>query len=402
MNKNDFPLLRNHPELIYLDNAATTQKPDAVIRALVDYYENQNANVHRGIYKLSEMATEQYENSRGTIAKFINAKTNEVIFTSGTTFGINHIALLLEHNKVLQNGDYILLSDMEHHSNILPWQRIATDNKIILDYVSLTDNFELNWDVLTQKIITNKPKIISFIYTSNVLGTINPIQKIIAFIRENSPDSIIIIDAAQSIGHIKTDVKQLDCDFLVFSGHKVYGPTGIGVIYGKSQILEDIVPIITGGGIIEKVTKAEATFGPSPHKFEAGTPNIAGAIGLACAINYLNTLGWEQISVTENKLIKYTLNKLKEIGDLRLFGPKELEKRIGVFSFALGNIHPHDIAQILDESNICTRAGHHCCQILHRDILHIPATLRVSLAFYNEISEIDILCSKLIEAQRIF
>lgn len=401
MKKEDFPILKSN-QLIYLDNAATAQKPQSVIDSLVKFYSEQNSNVHRGIYKLSEDATQAFEKSRENIAKFINANTNEVFFTSGTTEGINIIANLIDHNEFIDSNTSILVSVMEHHSNLLPWQQLARIREIPLLFNVITEDYKLDLEDLYKKIDDYKPQVIALTQASNVLGTINPIKEIIKKIRELSPLSIVVIDAAQSIAHLNIDVKDLDCDFLVFSAHKLYGPTGIGIVYAKSKILESMTPFKLGGGIVNKVTEDDVTFNESPNRFEAGTPNIAGALGLSAAIDYINSIGKEEIFIYEKDLANYALTQLKTVDGLKLYSPSDSVNNIGVFSFTLYGIHSHDLAQILDESNICSRAGHHCAQILHREVLGISATLRVSLAFYNEKSDIDKLVEALETAKKKF
>jgi cysteine desulfurase/selenocysteine lyase len=291
---------------------------------------------------------------------------------------------------------------MEHHSNILPWQRLSKKINAKLEYININSKFELDPEDFKQKVMDLKPKIVSLTYVSNVLGTINPIKEIIQYIRKTLPDTLVIIDAAQAVAHLRIDVKDLDCDFLVFSGHKIYGPLGIGVIFCKSKTSENLEPIILGGGMIEKVTQSDSSFEPAPSKFEAGTPNIAGAIGLATAIKYISGIGIDNVKNKEMEIIKYCMDKLTSIQGLTLFGPLDLKNRSGVFSFTLNKIHPHDLAQFLDQTDICTRAGHHCCQILNKEILKVSATLRVSIGIYNEKIEIDKLIEELIKAKKLF
>lgn len=386
MYKKDFPIFKKQPDLIYFDNAATSQKPFQVINRIVEFYETQNANVHRGLYSLSEKATGLYEEAREEIAGFINADPNEVIFTSGTTQSLNILADMLKPE--LRKDESILLTDMEHHSNILPWQRIISTGKNTIGYVSLDNTFQLDMEDLKTKLKKFKVKILSLAYMSNVLGTINPIKEIIKITRKISPGTLVVIDAAQAVPHIQIDVKELDADFLVFSGHKMLAETGIGVLFGKLKHLNRLKPTVTGGGMIEKVERTRSTFQKTPWKFEAGTPNLSGALSLAEAVRYLKPK-LEEITICDYKLSEYMHSKLSEINEVTIYGPANPINRGPVFSISIKNIHPHDLAQLLDESNIAIRAGHHCAQILHREVLRIPATARASLYIYNTTEEID-------------
>jgi cysteine desulfurase / selenocysteine lyase len=391
MNKADFPIFKTFPELCYLDNAATSQKPQQVITAISDFYTSANANVHRGIYALSETATQEYEAARATVAKFINAETAEVIFNSGTTAGINMLAEYYFAPK-LKTDDVILVSDMEHHSNLIPWQQLLKKTGIKLAFLPLTSQFTLNLNGLKEMLQKQPVKVVSLTFVSNVLGTINPIKDICTLIKAVSPQTLIVVDAAQEVPHLKLDVKDLGCDFLVFSGHKMLGPTGIGVLWGKQKLLEQSEPWFTGGGMIESVNRENSTWTSSPEKFEAGTPNIEGAIGLAHAIDYLEKISLQKIKTYEGKLIRLMLTKLLEIPELTLYGPadiNDISNRGAVFSFNLKGIHAHDLAQLLDYDQIAVRAGHHCCQILHREVLGIPASVRASLYFYNDDEDIE-------------
>jgi len=391
MNKADFPIFKTFPELCYLDNAATSQKPQQVITAINDFYTSANANVHRGIYTLSESATRKYEAARTTVAKFINAETSEIVFTSGTTAGINMLAEYYFAPR-LKADDVILLSDMEHHSNLIPWQQLIKKTGIKLAFLPLTSQFTLNLSGLKEMLQKQPVKVVSLTFMSNVLGTINPIKDICTLIKTVSPQTLIVIDAAQAVPHQKLDVKDLGCDFLVFSGHKILGPTGIGVLWGKQQLLEQSEPWFTGGGMIESVNRENSTWTSNPEKFEAGTPNIEGAIGLAQAIDYLKKISLQKIKTYEGKLIRLMLTKLLEIPELTLYGPaniNDISNRGAVFSFNLKGIHAHDLAQLLDYDQIAVRAGHHCCQILHREVLGIPASVRASFYFYNDEEDIE-------------
>jgi cysteine desulfurase / selenocysteine lyase len=397
--KNQFPIFTNNPGLIYLDNASTSQKPQMVIDAIVDFYTKYNANVHRGIYPLSETATELYEAARLKVANFIKAKPEEVIFTSGTTDGINAIASSLVRSNMISSKPNILLTAIEHHSNILPWQEIENST---IEYIPINNEFEIDIDYIDQS--TTKFDIASLTYVSNVTGTRIDIKKVVQKLRKLNPNIFIIIDAAQAIAHEPIDVRDLDIDFIVFSGHKMYGPTGIGVLYAKKEILEKMEPFRFGGGMIREVQKNKSTWAPVPEKFEAGTPPIAEAIGLAKAVDFLTILNDEagSLQVYENELRIYLYSKLKEIEGIKIYHPPINKNAGAVISFTIEKIHPHDIAQFLGDNNICLRAGHHCTQILHRDVLEIPASLRVSLAVYNTKEEIDSLIEKLKEAIGIY
>ncbi len=388
MNKQDFPLLTKQAELIYFDNAATAQKPQAVISALSDYYTKTNANVHRGIYDLSEQATVAYEAARVTVANFIGANSDEIIFTSGTTEGLNLLASYYFPEKI-QAGDAIVVSEMEHHSNLLPWQRLAKQTGAKLLFIDTLPDYTLNLEQLDNYLANEKVKLVALTQMSNVLGTINPITQIAKKIHDINPEIVLIVDAAQSIAHLNIDVTELDCDFLVASGHKLFGPTGIGFIYGKQKHLETAEAFFLGGGMIEQVTREDATWEAIPTRFEAGTPNISGAIGLAAAIKYFSSLDIPALQAHEQELTALMFNSLKGIPEVKLFGPEDLSKRGPVFAFTVAGIHPHDLAQLLNEKHIAIRAGHHCTQILHRERLQIPASARASLAFYNEEAEIE-------------
>lgn len=392
--RQDFPLLNTYPQLAYLDNAATTQKPQAVITAINDYYCKTNANVHRGIYKLSEAATIAYENSREVVADFISAEPTEIIFTSGTTASINLLAQYYFAKRV-KSDEVILLSVQEHHSNILPWQQLANTNGNQLKYIPLTTELELNLTALTEILKTEKIAVLSLNHISNVLGSINPINEIVRITRKYSPKTKIVIDAAQSLAHQPIDVKAMDCDFLVASAHKAYGPTGIGFIYAKQELLADAEPFFTGGGMIAEVNEQFSTYTTGVEKFEAGTPNIAGAIGFAAAIKYITQIGWDNIMQHEKELTEKLMQGLKEISALTVYGTNNIANKSGVFSFNLAQVHPHDLAQILDQDEVAIRAGHHCAQILHKKILNVPASCRASLAIYNTAEDIDQLISAL-------
>lgn len=386
--RSDFPILSrqvNGKPLVYFDNAATSQKPQCVIDALVRYYSEYNSNVHRGVHFLSEKATEEYENSRKKIQKFINAEeSSEIIFVRGTTEGINLVAYSYV-NTFLKEGDEIIISQMEHHSNIVPWQILRDNKGIVLKIIPVNDRGELRMDEF-EKLLTEKTKFVSVVHISNSLGTINPIKEIIEIShKHNIP---VLIDGAQSVPHTKIDVQDLDCDFFAFSGHKMYGPTGIGVLYAKKKYLEIMPPYQGGGDMIKTVTFEKTIYNDLPHKFEAGTPNIADTIGLGAAIDYINETGYENISYHENELLKYGTEKLTEFPEIRIIGTAKY--KASVISFLIGDIHPYDAGVILDKLGIAVRTGVHCTQPII-DYYKLPGTVRASFCFYNTKQEIDIL-----------
>lgn len=389
--KKDFPVLNqivNDEPLVYLDNAATTQKPLKVLAAIKDYYENDNANVHRGVHTLAERATEKYEAAREKVRQFINAKsTKEVLFTRGTTTSINWVAQFA--GQILKKGDEIVISIMEHHSNIVPWQEVAKKTGAILKFVYLKDG-QLDMDDLRKK-ITNQTKFISIAHVSNVLGTINPVEEITKIAHEHG--AYMAVDGAQSTPHMAIDLQKMDVDFFAFSGHKMMGPTGIGVLYGKEELLNQFEPVEFGGEMIDFVYESHSTWTELPWKFEAGTPNIAGAIALGAAIDYIQELGIDQIHQHEIELIDYLMPKLQEIEGLKIYGPKDNVKRGGLIAFNIEGLHPHDVATALDMEGVAVRAGHHCAQPL-LNYLETPATARASFYLYNTKAD----CDKLVEA----
>lgn len=389
--RHDFPILFqevNDEPLVYLDNAATTQKPKQVIDALVNYYENDNANVHRGVHTLAERATHAYEAAREKVRRFINASsTKEVLLTRGTTTGLNWVAQ--SYGSTLKAGDEIVISIMEHHSNIVPWQQVAKKTGATLKYVYLKDG-KLDLEQ-AYEVITENTKILAITQSSNVLGTTNPIKELAAYVHQKG--GIIVVDGAQSTPHTKVDVQELDADFFAFSGHKLCGPTGIGVLYGKESILKSISPIEFGGEMIDFVHQFESTWTDLPWKFEAGTPNIAYAIALGAAIDYLEEIGIENIHQHEQELVNYVLPKLQAIEGLEIYGPKSPSEHTAVIAFNLDKIHPHDVATALDMEGVAVRAGHHCAQPLI-EYLGISAAARASFYFYNTKAD----CDKLIEA----
>ena len=386
--REDFPLLKqlvNGKPLVYLDNAATSQKPQSVIDTLVRYYTTENANVHRGVHTLSQQATDDYEQARTQARKLINARVDEeIIFVRGTTEAINLVAQTFGRQKISQ-GDEIIISTMEHHSNIVPWQILCQEKGASLRVIPINDAGELLLDEY-EKLINPRTKLVSIVHQSNALGTINPAEEIVQIAhRQGIP---VLLDGAQAIAHLNVDVQQLGCDFYAFSGHKLYGPTGIGVLYGKSELLEEMPPYQAGGEMIRSVTFEKTLYNVLPNKFEAGTPNIAGAIGLGAAISYVNGIGMDQIFAYESELLQYGAERLSAIGGLTLIGTAA--KKGSVLSFVMDGVHPHDIGTILDTEGIAIRTGHHCAQPL-MDRFGVPATARASLAFYNTKEEIDVL-----------
>lgn len=385
--REDFPILKrriNDQPLTYLDNAATAQKPKQVIEAMTNYYKSYNANVYRSVHTLSGEATQAYEEVREKVSKFIGAKQKEeIIFTRGTTASLNHLARSLASK--IEAGDEILLTYMEHHSNIIPWQQLAKEKNANLVYVQLTADGTIDLEDYKNK-LNAKTKIVSFTHVSNILGTINPVQKMTELAHEKG--AIVIVDGAQAVPHFEINVQTLDVDFYAFSGHKMLGPTGIGILYGKMKWLEAIEPAEFGGEMIEFVQENESTWAAIPNKFEAGTPNISGAIGLGAAIDYLNTIGMKNIETYEYNLFQYLYKKLIVLDGIKIYGPDNLGERSGVVSFNLDDIHPHDLSTALDLEGIAIRAGHHCGQLLMRQ-LNVVATSRISLYFYNTKEEVD-------------
>jgi cysteine desulfurase/selenocysteine lyase len=402
--RKDFPILNQKvrgKNLVYTDNGATSQKPQIMIDAITDYYTNYNSNVHRGLHTLSEKATNEYELVRTKIANFINSKPEEIIFTSGTTQSLNIIAsgLINQINK----DDEIVISQMEHHANLVTWQQLALKTGAKLKYIPVTVSGELDLE-LAEKIFNKKTKIISLTHISNVLGTINPIKKIIKLAKQISPNCLTVIDGAQSIGHMPIDVKKLDCDFFVFSAHKMCGPTGIGNIYGKTQALEKLKPNIFGGDMILEVEFEKSSFNKIPYCFEAGTPNIADTIAFGKTIDYLANIGMKNIENYDSILTKYFLEQIKELETnygFTFYGPKKIKNKSAVFSFTIDGVHSHDISTILDKFGIAVRGGHHCAMPLTNSVLKVVATSRISFYFYNTISEIDyiIKCLKKIKSE---
>lgn len=401
--RQEFPLLQKQfcffggkkGSVVYFDNAATTQKPKQVIDAMVAYYEEENANVHRSLYTLGEIATRKYEQSRKIIAKFLGAKEKEIVFTRGTTESINLVASTWG-KRFLSSGQTILLSEIEHHSNLIPWQMLAKEKNLQLKFLPLGENGALDIQNI-ESFLQDNVGLIAITHASNVLGSISPVEKIISVAHQKKIP--VLLDGAQSVPHIGVDVQKLDCDFLAFSGHKICGPTGIGVLYAKEKWLQEMPPYQGGGDMIASVWLDRAIYNEIPFKWEAGTPNIAGAIGLACSIDYVSSLGMENIHTHEKSLTQYAISRLKDIKGLKIFGTNQ--ERVGLVSFCLEGIHPHDMAQFLDSRGIAVRAGHHCAQPLMRK-LGIPATIRASFYFYNTIEEVDFFIQSLQEAKEFF
>ena len=384
--RKDFPILSrkvNGQPLVYFDNAATSQTPQQVIDSIVDYYSNYNANIHRGVHSLSQEATDAYEQARRKIQRHFNiAKTEEVIFTAGTTHGINLVAH--GFTSLLKPGDEIIVSAMEHHSNIVPWQMLCERTGAVMKVIPMNQEGVLKMDVFDE-LVTSKTRIVFVNHVSNALGSINPIQKIIE--KAHSLNAAVLLDGAQAAPHIKPDLQALDVDFYVVSAHKMCGPTGVGILYGKEEWLKRLPPYQGGGEMIDTVTFEKTTYADLPHKFEAGTPNIAGGIAFAAALDYMNGIGFDRIAAYENDLLKYATHELLQIEDLKIYGTGK--DKTAVVSFNIGGIHPYDIGTILDKFGIAVRTGHHCAQPI-MDFYEIPGTVRASFSFYNTLEEIDL------------
>ncbi len=395
--KKQFPIFTqtmNDKPLVYLDSAATTQKPQVVIDAVSNFYTEYNSNIHRGVYQLSQKATDAYEGARKTVAEFINAEENEVVFTKGATEAINLVAQTYGRMNI-EEGDEILLTEMEHHANIVPWQMLAASKQAIIKYIPLKDDGSLDL-AQVDTLLTKKTKFVSLVYTSNTLGTINDVKQVIEAAHQIGAP--VLIDACQTAAHQAIDVKQLDADFLVFSGHKLYGPTGIGVLYGKSTLLEAMPPYQGGGDMIESVTLEKTTFREAPAKFEAGTPNIAGAIGLGKAIEFIQTIGFESIHTHEQTLLEHATKELQMVDGLTVIGTAS--EKAAIISFIIKGVHPHDMGTILDQEGVAVRTGHHCTQpIMQR--FKIPATTRASFAIYNTKEDVDALVNGIKKAQEL-
>ncbi len=401
--RKDFPILertvRENKPLVYLDNASTTQKPNQVIDAITDYYRNHNANIHRAVYALAEESTELYEKTRDKIVDFINVQhRDEIIFVRGTTEAINLVAYSWGRSNV-KEGDIIVTTEYEHHSNIVPWQLLTQETGAKLEYIGMDDNGELILDDLDKYLATGKVKLVTFSLMSNVLGTISDAETIISKCKEAGV--LTLIDAAQAVPHMKVDVEKLGCDFFAFSGHKMLGPTGIGILWVRKSILETMNPFHGGGDMIREVHKYETTWNDLPYKFEAGTPNIADVVGFGAAIDYLSKIGMDNIRQHEIDLTTYAIEKLSSVKGLHIYGTKDISKRGGVISFNFADVHPHDVAQIIDGEGIAIRSGHHCAQVL-MERLNVAATSRASFYIYNTKEEIDKLISSLNKVAKVF
>lgn len=398
-----FPIFEKNPELVYLDSGATALKLKIVLEKMMEYYSEFSANIHRGLYPISEKATEEYEEARKKVAKFLGAKhESEIIFTSGTTAGINLVARSWGEENILE-GEEIVVTEMEHHSNLVPWQELVKRKKAVLKYIEVDENYKLNLNNL-EKIITPKTKILALTQVSNVLGTINPIKEIVKKVRALNPKMAVLVDGAQAVAHMPVNVVDLDVDFYVFSGHKMYGPTGVGVLWTKASRQLEMRPSVFGGGMIKEVTKEMTTYPLGPEAFEAGTPPIAEVIGLAVAVDFINSIGWKEIEEKEKELTEYTLKSLKKIPEVKIFGPKD--ERGGVISISLsGKDMPgaHDLGDILGRKfNVCVRSGHHCAMPLHHKFGLDLGTTRISLGIYNEKKDIDVLVEAIKHALYIF
>lgn len=380
-----FPLIKNNKRLVYLDNAATTQKPKSVLKRLKKYNKKEHANIHRGVYLLSQNATLEYDKVREQVKELINAKrVEEIIFTKGTTESVNLVAFSygFEH---LNEGDEVVISQAEHHSNILPWQQITKMKNATLKYLPVDEEGRIQINEIN-KIISDKTKIVSVASVSNAFGTIQPIREVIS--RAHDVGAVVLIDGAQSVPHSKIDISELDADFIVFSAHKMFGPTGVGVLYGKYELLEKMIPYQTGGDMIEYVEEQTSTFAPIPQRFEAGTPNIEGVIGFGEAINFINNIGYDYLTECERELLKYAYDLLSKMEHVTIYGPKDLSNRGPVISFNIEDVHPHDVTTILDNDSIAIRAGHHCAQPLMK-IMGLSSTCRISFSVYNTKEDID-------------
>lgn len=397
----DFPIFKkkiNGKDLVYLDNASTTQKPYSVINSITDFYSNYNSNIHRAVYQLAEEATELYEQSRKKIANFINVRPEEIIFTRNTTESINLIAHSWARSN-LKKDDVIAITEIEHHSNIVPWQILCQEIGTRLEYVGIDESGFLDVEYLIELISSRKVKLVSISHMSNVLGTIVPIERIIKTAHQY--EIPVIVDGAQSVPHMPVDAKNLDCDFLVFSAHKMLGPTGVGVLYAKKELLEKMKPFMGGGDMIKEVFKFHTNYNEVPYKFEAGTPNIADVVGFGAAVDYLEKIGMENIRKHEIYLTEYALESMQSLKYITIYGPMDSKFRGGVISFNIADIHPHDLATIMNDHGIAIRSGHHCAQVLMQR-LDVPATSRASFYIYNTKEEIDKFVNAIKEAGRIF
>ena len=401
--RTDFPVLerkvRDGKDLVYFDNAATTQKPNQVIDAITNYYRNHNSNIHRAVHALAEESTEAFEMTRDKVAKFLNIQDRqEIVFVKGTTEAINLVAYAWGRENV-NEGDIVVTTEYEHHSNIVPWQLLTQEKKAKLKYIDIDENGELILEQLDEYLETGKVKLVTFSHMSNVLGTITNTQQIISKCKNAGVKTLV--DGAQSVPHMRVDLSTLDCDFFAFSAHKMLGPTGVGVLWAKKEILEKMQPFLGGGDMIREVHKYETTWNDLPYKFEAGTPNIADVIGFATAIEYLEKIGMENIRNHEVELTKYALDKMTKIKGITLYGTKDMEMRGGVISFNFNDVHPHDVATIIDKEGVAIRSGHHCAQVL-MEKLNVAATNRASFYIYNTKEEVDKLISSLEKVAKVF
>jgi cysteine desulfurase/selenocysteine lyase len=400
--KEDFPILKrrmNGKRLVYLDSASTSQKPIQVINKVNEVYKEYNSNIHRGIYKISEKATEEYIGSKEKASRFVNSDSyREIVYVRNATEAINLVALTWGEDSIKKN-DHILISSMEHHSNIVPWQLLAKRKGAVLDYIGLTKDFLIDMDDYGRK-LEGKPKIVAITHASNVLGTINDVEKIARM--AHAEGAHVLVDGAQSAPHMRVDVKRMGCDFFALSSHKMLGPSGIGVLYAKEGILEDMRPLLGGGDMIKSVSFKESAWNELPWKFEAGTQNIEGAIGFGAAIDYLDMIGMDSVRKHENGLASYALKRLDEIEGLRVYGPSDTEKKGGIASFSIDGIHPHDVAQVLDSEGIAIRSGHHCAMPLVKEIIGEPSLSRMSFYVYNSKADIDAAIEALGKAKKMF
>ena len=405
--RRDFPIfqrtIRDGKRLVYLDSGATSQKPQVVIDAESDFYRLHNAAVHRGAHQLAEEATDIYEGARQIVAQFLNAAVDEVVFTKSATESLNLVAYAMGNAPIgsrfhLSAGDGIVVTEMEHHANLIPWQQLAARTGAALSWFEVTPEGRLDLSNVNS-VITSKTKVVALTHQSNVLGTINPLDEIVK--RAHEVGAVVVLDACQSVPHMKVDVKKLDIDFLAFSGHKAVGPTGVGIFWGKASLLAELPPFLTGGSMIETVTMTDAVWAPAPRKFEAGVPNMAQAGGLGAALTYLTEIGLDRIHAHESSLTGYLIEKFSEINDLRIIGPANTQSRGSSISFTFGDIHPHDLGQFLDSQGIAVRTGHHCAWPLNRK-MGVPATTRASLYLYNTIEDCDALVAGIRDAQKYF
>jgi len=403
----DFPILgrtiRDGKKLVYLDSGATSQKPNSVIDAESNFYRQHNAAAHRGAHQLAEEATTAMENARAIVAKFIGADVDEVVFTKSATEALNLVAYAMGNAPTgnrfhLDSSDSIVVTEMEHHANLIPWQQLASRTGATLKWFEVTPDGRLDLSNINQ-VITEDTKVVALTHQSNVLGTIIPLEEIVK--RAHEVGAVVVLDACQSVPHMSVDVKKLGIDFLAFSGHKTVGPTGVGIFWGRAELLNELPPFLTGGSMIETVTMTSATWAPAPRKFEAGVPNMAQAVGLGVALEYLTSVGMDEIHKHEVDLTRYGIEKLSEIKDLRIIGPRDLDMRGGTLSFTVGEIHPHDLGQYLDSQGIAVRTGHHCAWPLTRK-LGVPATTRASFYLYNTRSDVDALTAGIVGAQKYF